>query len=313
MITFVKIKLITKIDYVTNININKFMIISKEGNILYYKYKQDKPYNLLFMINYEHNELVLEFTGKILLDKYPNLINQNNIKDCLSQINKLGLCYLDIDAIIHNSEVVKCDVTKDVEFDCIDRILKNIRPNIVNHNKWKDKPYRGKEGIVLGNIAKTPKHKKRLIIYDKAKELNSADNKEFLLACTNSEEILLYFKNKIRFELNLNTMEQIRLLLNIPNNSLMSVLNSCGNPILSVIDEALVYSDFQESPMTLRDYEHSLLLKECNYDLSAVEAKIRTLVSKNTCIKRVMQPYKEVYAQIQASSCQRLNIRELIA
>ena len=36
MITFDKIKLITKIDYVTNININKFMIISKEGNILYY-------------------------------------------------------------------------------------------------------------------------------------------------------------------------------------------------------------------------------------------------------------------------------------
>ena len=64
MITFDKIKLITKIDYVTNININKFMIISKEGNILYYKYKQDKPYNLLVMINYEHNELVLEFTGK---------------------------------------------------------------------------------------------------------------------------------------------------------------------------------------------------------------------------------------------------------
>ena len=79
MITFDKIKLITKIAYVTNINIDKFMIISKKGNILYYKYQQDKPYNLLVMINYQHNELILEFTGKILLDKYPSLINRDNI------------------------------------------------------------------------------------------------------------------------------------------------------------------------------------------------------------------------------------------
>ncbi len=108
-------------------------------------------------------------------------------------------------------------------------------------------------------------------------------------------------------------MEQIRQLLNVPNNNLITVLNSCSNPILSVIDEALVYSDFQETPMTLKDYEHSLLLKECNYDMSVVEAKVRSLVSKNTYIKRVMQPYKELYTQMQASSCQRLNIRELVA
>lgn len=313
MITFDKIKIITKIAYVTNINIDKFMIISKKGNILYYKYQQDKPYNLLVMINYQHNELILEFTGKILLDKYPSLINRDNIKDCLSEINKLDICSLDTDAIIQDSEVVKCDVTKDVEFEYIDKILKNIRPNIANHNKWKDKPYRGKEGITLENIAKTPKYKKRLIIYDKAKELISANNNEFLSACSNSEKIISYFKNKIRFELNINTMEQIRQLLNVPNNNLITVLNSCSNPILSVVDEALVYSDFQETPMTLKDYEHSLLLKECNYDMSVVEAKVRSLVSKNTYIKRVMQPYKELYTQMQASSCQRLNIRELVA
>ena len=100
MITFDKIKIITKIAYVTNINIDKFMIISKKGNILYYKYQQDKPYNLLVMINYQHNELILEFTGKILLDKYPSLINRANIKDCLSEINKLDICSLDTDAII---------------------------------------------------------------------------------------------------------------------------------------------------------------------------------------------------------------------
>lgn len=313
MITFDKIKLITKIEYVTDININKFMITSNKGSIINCKYQQDKPYNLLVMINYRHNELALEFTGKILLDKYPSLINESNIKDCLSEINKLGICSLDVDAIIQDSEVVKCDVTKDVEFENIDRVLKSIRPNISNHNKWKDKPYRGKEGITLENVVKTPKYKKRLIIYDKSKELNLADNKEFLSACSNSEAILSYYKNKIRFELNINTMKQIRQLLNIPNNNLMSVLNSCSNPILSVIDEALVYSNFQEAPMTLRDYEHSLMIKECNYDMSAVEAKLRTLLSSGTSITNRMKLYRALYKRLQKNQSNAIDIRSLVA
>ena len=310
MLKFDKMKLVTKIDYISDIDYSKFILNRKEESILYYKYQQERPFYLLVMVNYQHNELVLEFTGKILLDNYTNLINIHTAKDCLSQINRLGICHLNIDSIMEDCNVVKCDVTKDIECGPMQDIITNVRQNLSNYKKWITKPYR-KEGIAIENVVKTPRYKKRLIIYDKAKELLSADNRHFLNAISNPNEMLSYFNNKTRFELNINTMDQIRNFLNIPNNTLTAVLTSKTNPILSVIDEAIKYNDYQQRTMTLRDYEHSLLLKECNYDMSAVESKIRALSAKTTSITRVMKVYKDLYSQIRTSP--QIDIRALVA
>lgn len=312
MLKFDKMKLVTKIDYISDIDYSKFILNRKEESILYYKYQQERPFYLLVMVNYQHNELVLEFTGKILLDNYTNLINIHTAKDCLSQINRLGICHLNIDSIMEDCNVVKCDVTKDIECGPMQDIITNVRQNLSNYKKWITKPYR-KEGITIENVVKTPRYKKRLIIYDKAKELLSADNRHFLNAISNPNEMLSYFNNKTRFELNINTMDQIRNFLNIPNNTLTAVLTSKTNPILSVIDEAIKYNDYQQRTMTLRDYEHSLLLKECNYDMSAVEAKIRALSAKTTSITRVMKVYKDLYSQIQTEAAPHIDIRALVA
>lgn len=64
--------------------------------------------------------------------------------------------------------------------------------------------------------------------------------------------------------------------------------------------------------MNLRDYEHCLLLKECNYDMNAVEAKVRTLSAKTTSITRVMKVYKDLYNQIQTKSAHNIDIRALV-
>lgn len=312
MLKFDKMKLVTKIDYISDIDYSKFILNSKEDSILYYKYQQERPFYLLVMVNYQHNELVLEFTGKILLDNYTNLIDIYTAKDCLSQINRLGICHLNVESIMTDSNVVKCDITKDIKCGSMQDIITNVRQNLTNYKKWITKPYK-KEGVALENVVKTPRYKKRLIIYDKAKELQSADNRHFLNAVSNSEEILSYFKDKIRFELNINTIDQIRHLLNIPNNSLLVVLTSNANPILSVIDEAIKYNDCQQRTMTLRDYEHSLLLKECNFDMGAVEAKVRALSAKTTSITRVMRVYKNIYKQMQTNPVPDIDIRALVA
>lgn len=305
-------KLVTKIDYINDIDYSKFIVNSKEDNILYYKYQKERPFHLLVMVNYQHNELIIEFTGKILLDNYTNLINIYTAKDCLAQINKLGICHLNIDSIMNDCNVVKCDVTKDVESNQIQDITNNIRQNLSNYKKWITRSYQ-KEGITIENVVKTPKYKKRLIIYDKAKELQTTNNQHFLNAISHPDEMLLYFNNKIRFELNINTMDQIRKLLNIPNNSLLEVLASKANPILSVIDEAIKYNDFQQKKLTLREYEHNLLLKECNYDMSAVEAKVRALSARNTSITRAMKVYKDLYSQMQMKTARQIDIRALVA
>ena len=137
-------------------------------------------------------------------------------------------------------------------------------------------------------------------------------------AVANRDYILSYFqKAKTRFELNINTMSQIRSLLNIPSNDLRMVLSAKANPILTVIDEAITPNKPQHihtyRKQTIREYEHELLLKSCHYDIVKVEAVIRSLSSSNTSIKRVMQPYKDLLNQLQSSKVECLNIRDLVA
>lgn len=255
MIRFDKMKLITSIDYISDINVSVFLTSVKNDEVLSYKYQQDKPYSLLILVDYSHNELVLEFTGKILLAKYSELINRETIEDCLSNINKLNICRLNVEGILHDAEVVKCDVTKDIATD-INVINSTIRQNLTNYRKWTVKPYNS--GITLENTVSTPKYKKRLAIYDKCKELEKANNVNFMNGLSTKNEILSYFKGKVRFELNINTKQQIRQLLNIPNNNIQNVLNAISNPILTVIDEAVKYEPQQQKAQTLRNYEHEL-------------------------------------------------------
>lgn len=310
MIKFDKMKLITSIDYISDINVSIFLTSVKNDEVLSYKYQQDKPYSLLILVDYSHNELVLEFTGKILLDKYSQLINSETIKDCLSNINKLNICRLNVEAILHDAEVVKCDVTKDIATD-INVINSTIRQNLNNYRKWTVKPYNS--GITLENTVSTPKYKKRLAIYDKYKELEKVNNVNFINGLSTKNEILSYFKGKVRFELNINTKQQIRQFLNIPNNNIQNVLNATANPILAVIDEAVKYEPQQQKAQTLRNYEHELLLKDCDYDLVKVVAKVRTLLSSKTSITNKMKLYKALYKRLQENQNNAIDIRSLVA
>lgn len=309
MIKFDKIKLTTSIDYIININTERFVTVTKYDEVLYYKYHQETPISLLIIVDFEHNELVIEFTGKILFENYPNLICSETIVQCLQNINRLGICKLEVDAILQDAEVVKCDVTKDIKCD-FKSLISTIRQNITNYSKWNVKSYGN--GIVVENVVATPRYKKRLAIYDKGNELRKATNINFINSLKNSCKVIDYYKNKIRFELNINTKQQIRQFLNIPNNRLINVLSSKANPILTVIDEAIKYESPLIKTRTIRDYERELLLKDCDFDLVRVEAKLRSLSSKNTSIKRLMQPYKDLYKRINSINSPTFDVRSLV-
>lgn len=303
-------KLVTSLDYITNIQTQLFKANLYQDEVLYYKYQQKTPYSLLIMIDYSHNELVLEFSGKILLEHYPQLINIGTIGECIDNINKLAVCSLDKDNIIHDANVVRCDVTIDVEAD-INKITSTVKQNLINYSKWSAKTYNN--GVVVENIVSTPKYKKRLTIYEKSKELNQGSSKQFLNSLSNRDEVLDYYKNKVRFELNINTMSQVRQMLNIPDNHIQSVLKSTANPVLRVIDEAVKYKETKNRAITLRDYEHELLLKDCDYDLAKVEAKVRAYSKKSTSITRAMQPYKDLFHQLKSDHKTEIDIRKLVS
>ena len=89
MIFFDKLKLICSLDVVQNINEQQFQTIVKDGCVTSYKYQQDQPFYLLIRKDFLHCECVIEFTGKILLDQYTELINLNNIRYCIVLIKRL--------------------------------------------------------------------------------------------------------------------------------------------------------------------------------------------------------------------------------
>jgi len=64
---------------------------------IFYSSKDDIniPYNLYVAVSYIKQTLTLEFSSKILKEKYPDLISKDTIKECLTNINQLNICDID--------------------------------------------------------------------------------------------------------------------------------------------------------------------------------------------------------------------------
>ena len=107
-------------------------------------------------------------------------------------------------------------------------------------------------------------------------------------------------------------MVQVKRLLKIDDNSLIEVLNSTANPILSVIDEALKKRTDSRQHTDFKDYVNSLILADNHNDLAELEAKIRALTPKGTVIKRKMQPYRD-YFNRQTTTSHQIDIRRLVS
>ena len=90
MIKLDKIKIVSSIKNISNINEDKFQSTVKEGEIVEQKYFIQSPFNLYIEADYKDKELVIECTGKILKDDYPNLINKEHIRMDRSE-NNMGI------------------------------------------------------------------------------------------------------------------------------------------------------------------------------------------------------------------------------
>ncbi len=312
MLQFDRLKLATSSQYITNLNPTQFLETPMKQGDYYYKYHQDSPFSLTIINNPRKSELVIDFTGKVLKDDYPRLINRNTIRQCFDNICAMNICTLDIDAILENSEVCLCDVTQD--FVCnhsMADIKRHIKASIKNYDKWLIKKCQN-NGLVISNSVTTQRRSKRFIIYDKAKEMKRAENKGFLACVDNPSALLHQFDGMIRLELNLRSMEQVRNYLHIPNNQLQAVLNSTAAPILAIYDEA-VSETIPVNTSIYNKAEKLALLEQCDYDLQAVEMKIRKHTPTNTSIRRKMEPYRVLLQSIHTTETSPMNLREFIA
>ena len=287
-------------DYIDNIDEHRFKSTCAKGSITNYSYsnysKRDKPaYELYIEKDIADNETVIEFTGKILGSRYPELINKTNIRQCLENINALGLCSIDIDAILAYGEVVKADKTVDVEHQDVKLLKDEINACIKNHTKDVVK-VKGRN-IIVEHDRNDKRRKRRLTLYDKEKEMGLSKNKRWLnsLGSDAAKQLTEHFKGKVRFELNLYTKQAIRDELNIHDTSLSSVLNSDAKPIMHFLDKILMDNNKARQPKNLRDLERLALIEKYHKDITQVESLVNALKGKKTNLSQAMKPYRELY------------------
>lgn len=285
MLTFDKLKLVSSLESITILDESAFNVMADNDRILSLLYHQKKPFLLSIKIDYENHESTIEFTGKILGSDYPKLISWETIRQCFENINQIGICQIDIDAMMY-SKVVTCDVTQDIIWDDTYKLAKYIKGHLINYQKYKCHLNKNGNLTIESNVI-TRKFKKRLIIYDKEKEMSRVGNKDF------SDEYGLNgkFDNVCRFELNLNSVKQIKETLRIRDNDLNSVLRSDATPILSFIEETVIPPSEIEVGDEMKDYINMLVLRDCNYDLEQVEGKLRMYYNRAS-VCRKMKEYR---------------------
>lgn len=293
MQTFDKLKIVASIDTIEILNENAFEKVEHAGGVISLKYYQEKPFLLIIKVDLANREVVIEFSGKILGRDYPQLISLKTISKCFQNINDLHICYIDAEAIMEG-EVVKADYTKDIKGVDTTRLANFIQGHLCNYKAYQSRLLRNGNLIIEKNVV-SKEYKIRMTIYDKQKEMCKTTNKAFI----QDNHLEGCFNDTCRVEMNLNSKEQVRKALKISDNSLKSVLMSEANPIVDFLNTIIVQEKPRQAITSMKSYQTELVLKDCNYDLQKVEAKIRSLYpNRGVSIKNKMKPYRAMMAQI---------------
>lgn len=317
MIKFDTIKLLTKAEYIRDLNLNLVDQINKPNTI-----SLKKPYNLFIKLKPQSGDAIIEFSSKILLDDYCKLISKDTIDQCLEMICKGGFCRLDKQNIIADSKILSCDVTNDIDIDNLPPKFRTVLiATLKDVSKFYIQKY-GKSGYTISKEVKTNSRKIRLSLYDKLKELKKASNKPFMDMLANPDLLMSYFSGKYRVEANFRTFKQISKYCQTDNNSLLSVLNSDANPLLKIFDtifqdvHAVDYTKATEitSIYDFRNMEQlrtALVLKACNNDLKLVHELIKVYYSPKTNAKRILKDYEDLLTSSHIQSKNKLVIRQI--
>lgn len=282
--TFDRLLIITKAEYISGIQEDEFVTF-KDGTKAY---KRSTPYGVTISANALRNVARIDFTGKVLGERYRELISENTILQCFANLNALGVCQLDTDRILTDSNVAACDVTTDVHCTDTKAICKYMRHHMRSYTLFTVRQYVNGNFTAAKNVT-DPDIMKSITIYDKAREIKKYENKLFREANGISADD---FKNICRFEMKLGSEEQIRNTLEIPTSNLQMVLQSDASPISDFVDDMLA-PDTESTITNIQQYRIELILKDCEYDMQKVDAKLRTLYAATTGMSKILQPYRE--------------------
>lgn len=309
LITFDRIKIKSNYKYLldTKVKFNEmFHSRSGEKTGLFYSSKDDIniPYNLYIAVSYVKQTLTLEFSSKILKENYPDLISRDTIKKCLTNINQLNICNIDVDSILSNGVVTSVDITYDADLILNDNLLDALNSQVNNYRRFKWTHYNN-EGITFTKDVKSKDCTETITLYNKEKEICTSHNKNFLNSLSQPQQIMDYFKGKTRFEITLDTPKKIMNYLNLTDTKIFSVLNSDTNPILILFDKIFNNSVTNISNATFDNYEEwsmKIILDSYNGDLKRLEQDVRNKFSSRSGATKRMKKFGAVHHAMTSAS-----------
>ena len=237
------------------------------------KYNPSIPYDVYIATNYIHQTLEIEFSSKILLERYPELISKDTIRQCLVNLNKLGICTIDIDGVLNNGWVIKAHITEDVDLRLTDNVLNALNQNVSNYRRFKWAHYDHKgitftKDVVYG--------KEQIYIYNKYKELLSQSRK-FIDSLSNRNEIMDYFDGKTRFEIRLESAALIKEQLGV-SNRIEDFFNAIDSAVREQFDRVFDVSAQPLDTSNCKGWDEwaiAHLLDYYKYDLKRIEQDMR--------------------------------------
>ncbi len=239
------------------------------------KHNTQMPYNLYIATNYYHQTLEIEFSSKILKERYSELISRDTIRQCLENINDLGICTIDVDGILRNSWVIRADITKDVDLPLTDDVLNALNDNVGNYRRYTWQHYDGKGITFTKNVMR---NKDEITVYNKYTELLQ-HSRNFMdsLPQEARNKIMDYFYGKTRFEVRMKNSKQIEERLGV--NRLMDFFNSVDNVVREQFNRVFDVSAKVLDMSKFRDYDEwamAQILNAFNGDLRQIEQMLRS-------------------------------------
>lgn len=264
----------------------------EHGRYFHSKYSPAIPFNVYVATNNQHQTLEIEFSSKILRERYPELISRYTIRQCLENLNQLGICTVDVDGILRHGWIIRADVTKDVDLKLTDEILYALNQNIGDYKRFKCAHYAHRgitftKDVVYG--------KEEIKLYDKYQELLKHSRK-FVDTLPNRNEVMNHFYGKTRFEIKLEGESQIRERLGV-GNGIEEFFDALDTPIREQFDRIFDMSakvlDTSQCGGHI-DWTMAYVLDAFKGDLKMIEQALRadSIFASRNGLSNIMKKYE---------------------
>jgi hypothetical protein len=245
---------------------------------------------------------VIEFSAKVLRERYHELISIGNIEEVIACVNGVGAFTLDANRFLDQAEVCRFDCTTDLHVTGdVGDYLQSLRVYGALLWNWETTPYK-RTGFVFKK--KVSSYHERVLFYDKYTEVIKDKYREVL----NPDR----FENVIRVETNHTDLKHIRKRFNLNSGAvrLMEVLASKENVNLKLFTSIVDSPDIVEARKRfdlLRSGGEQLkyiekrkgmegIIRDCNYDMLLIRLFLRSTVKGS--INRYYNRYQECLADM---------------